>query len=84
MRDFIEILAVPLLGSIFVIFMIFALILSFAKSQTIKTCSVFQQQSGFNTKYVEYTYFNFDCLAEQTDGKWISTDNIYFNTQKPD
>lgn len=36
-------------------------------------CDSFAQQSGFQTKFVDYTAFSYDCLAERSDGKWIST-----------
>ena len=55
--------------------------LVFGKNQTRQSCLSFSYQSGYETKYVEYTYFRFDCLAKQSDGKWISTENIYANTE---
>lgn len=51
-------------------------LLSFSKSQMKQSCTAFQTTSGYETKYIEYTYFRFDCLAKQDNGKWISTESL--------
>lgn len=49
---------------------------SIDKSNTRKSCDVFGVISGYETKYVEYTYWNFDCLAKTENGKWLSTSSL--------
>jgi len=79
-----EIVIESIAGLFFIIvisvFLLMGLI-SFGKSQTKSSCVRFAAETGYETKYAEYTYFRFNCLAKQSDGKWISTENIYANTQ---
>ncbi|QRY51814.1 hypothetical protein [Mycolicibacterium septicum] len=37
------------------------------------SCAAFAEASGRETKFVEYNFFEWDCLTPQSDGKWIST-----------
>lgn len=69
-----------ILGLAVVLVLGFAGIISFGKSQLRTACYKFEAVSGFETKYVEYTYFHYDCLAEQEDGRWISTALMYYPT----
>ncbi len=39
-------------------------------------CSSFSEQSGRETKFVDYTYFAWDCLTPGADGKWISVEQL--------
>jgi hypothetical protein len=41
-----------------------------------RSCYSFGQQSGRETKFVDYTFFSWDCLTPTTDNKWISIDNL--------
>jgi hypothetical protein len=54
---------------------IMVIIVSFEKSQVRKSCEVFSLVSGRETKYVEYTFWKFDCLTPQNGG-WISSYNL--------
>lgn len=48
----------------------------FSKNQVRQACNVFSVESKRETKFVEYTYWNFDCLTPQSDGKWVSAFNL--------
>lgn len=37
------------------------------------SCEIFADQSGRETKFVDYNWGSWDCLTPQSDGKWIST-----------
>lgn len=65
-----------ILGVIIGVIIVIALSINgFVKSQTKKSCEVFSQQSNRETKYVEYTFWRYDCLTPQ-DGGWISAYNL--------
>ncbi len=49
------------------------------KPLAVTQCSSFSQESGYETKFVEYHVLSFDCLAERTDGRWISTSKLREN-----
>ena len=51
---------------------------AFDRSQQQKACIAFSQQSGRQTKFVEYTYWSRDCLTPSSDGSgtWISAYNL--------
>lgn len=49
---------------------------AFNKSQIQAACRVFGTESNYETKYVEYTYWSVDCLAQLEDGQWISAFNL--------
>ena len=38
-----------------------------------RACTAFSGASNRTTKFVEYTYWSWDCLTPTADGKWIST-----------
>lgn len=39
-------------------------------------CVAFQQQTGRETRYAEYTYWSYDCLVKTSDDKWLPRDQI--------
>lgn len=42
----------------------------------VKSCGIFAEESGYQTKFVDYNFFSWDCLARRDDGKWVSRDNL--------
>ena len=42
----------------------------------VNSCHIFADQSGYDTKFVDYNFFQWDCLAHRDDGKWVSRDNL--------
>lgn len=65
---------------VFVMILIFAVMVVFGVPLTLidrgianTSCNAFERESGYNTRFVSYTFFTYDCLAEQENGKWIST-----------
>lgn len=47
-----------------------------AFSQDRAACTGFATNTGRVTKFVSYTYWQWDCLTPSTDGHWISIDNL--------
>ena len=47
-----------------------------SKHFTKVNCVAFQRETGRETRYAEYNYWNFDCLAKTSDGKWLPTDRL--------
>jgi hypothetical protein len=43
----------------------------------IADCRNFASQSGYETKFAQYTWWTWDCLAETDNGKWVSKDNLH-------
>ena len=41
-----------------------------------KTCISFGRQSNYTVKWADYNFWTYDCLAQTSNGKWISTDNL--------
>lgn len=39
-------------------------------------CKDYAVESNFETKFVDYSYFSWDCLAKTGDGKWVPISNI--------
>lgn len=39
-------------------------------------CHTYATQTGRETRFVNYTYWSWDCLVRSTDGKWISKDQL--------
>lgn len=50
--------------------------LSFIKHQTRIQCEGFSQTANRETRYVEYSYWSFDCLTPDKGDKWISTEML--------
>lgn len=76
MDDFLEIVVAPL-----VVIMVFVGGITFGAikwqhSMDQTACTVFADQSGRETKFVDYNWASWDCLTPQSDGKWISTSNL--------
>ena len=42
----------------------------------VNSCRIFAEQSGYETKFVDYNFFEWDCLAHREDGKWVSRDSL--------
>lgn len=49
---------------------------SWNKSQLKKSCNVFAEESNRETKYVEYTFWRYDCLTPQENEIWTSVFNL--------
>jgi hypothetical protein len=56
-----------------------------AKHMSAETCHNWSVQNQRPTKFVLYTYWNWDCLTKTADGHWISTSNYnaYISGQVP-
>lgn len=39
-------------------------------------CVKFAEASGFETKFQDYNFFSYECLAKRTDGKWVGSDKL--------
>lgn len=51
-------------------------LVSFGNGQKRAGCDRFEQESGYETKYIEYTFWYTDCLAKLDSGKWVSAFNL--------
>lgn len=40
------------------------------------SCNAFGLTSGREVRFVDYTFWSWDCLTPASDGKWISIDNL--------
>lgn len=40
------------------------------------SCNAFADNSGRETRFVRYTYWTWDCLTPQADGRWIPVDAL--------
>ena len=49
------------------------------KHWTEANCPKWGQQMGYETKFVQYGDFTYDCLAKTPSGKWIPIDNVSQN-----
>lgn len=56
------VIALPVVGAI-----------AIDRSLTEANCAKFEHASGFKTKFVDFNFVSYDCLAQRTDGKWVST-----------
>lgn len=43
---------------------------------SVNNCRIFQDETGYETKFVDYHFFKWDCLAQTKTGKWVSKDNL--------
>ena len=59
-----------------VIALIIIAVVSFAKGVDRNACTKFAEQSNRETKFVDYSFWYWDCLTPTKDGKWISTYNL--------
>lgn len=79
MKDIIESIGI-FIALIFTIILITSPFVLFGnawgKSQTSKSCDTFAIESDRETKYVEYTYWRYDCLTLTDSGNWISAYNL--------
>lgn len=41
-----------------------------------KTCHRFGDESGREVRFVDYSFWTWDCLTPTSDGKWISIDRL--------
>ena len=60
-----------LLGNLIVIILVVVGVNLWMQSQAEKSCKVFGEVSNRETKYVEYTWWNFSCITPDSNGKWI-------------
>jgi hypothetical protein len=67
---FIGLVFIVLLGSIF------TGANAVTKHFTKVNCVAFSRETGRETRYAEYTYWSFDCLAKTNDGKWLPKDQL--------
>lgn len=44
-----------------------------SRSQSESSCTAFASETHRETKFVNYTYWDYDCITPASDGKWIST-----------
>lgn len=62
-----------IMGCVAVLAVIVWGVVCFDKNQIQKSCPKFSESSGYETKYVEYTYWNYACVAKTKGGKWIDS-----------
>lgn len=41
-----------------------------------RTCTAFGNEADREVRFVEFTYFSWDCLTPDSNGKWISIDRL--------
>ena len=41
-----------------------------------RTCTSFGREAEREVRFVEFTYFSWDCLTPDSNGKWISIDRL--------
>lgn len=39
-------------------------------------CVAYAQRTGRETRFVDYSFFKWDCLTPSQDGKWLPTDQL--------
>jgi hypothetical protein len=44
---------------------------------TVSKCHTFAEASGYQTKFVDFNFFSYDCLGKTSDGRWIPTDRLH-------
>ncbi len=42
----------------------------------VTVCRRFQEETGYQTKFVDYNFFYYECLLKGSDGKWIPADKL--------
>ena len=42
----------------------------------VNSCGIFAVESGYQTKFVDYNFFDWACLAQREDGKWVNRDAL--------
>lgn len=47
-----------------------------SKHFTMSNCEGFARETQRETRYAEYNYWNYECLAKTTDGKWLPSDQL--------
>lgn len=55
---------------------IFVPIRQIAHHYDVAKCDTFAQQTGYETKFVDYNIADWDCLARTASGKWVSTSQL--------
>lgn len=69
---------------IVVVFVIAALIVvPISRHYDAAACHSFGKQSDRTVRFVNYTYWKWDCLTPSSDGKWISTSMLRDLTDNP-
>ena len=63
-------------GVTVVCFLIFVVIRNITVHYDRAACHSFSEQANRETKFVNYTYWAWDCLTPTADGKWISAENL--------
>jgi hypothetical protein len=73
---------VALVGSIIVVVLAVIVMIAVPLSRHYDkaACHSFGDNTGRTVKFVNYTYWRWDCLTPSTDGKWISTDRLWEET----
>ena len=69
-------IASVVIGAVVLTFGLAAGVTVIDKHYTKINCAAFERETGRNTRYAEYNWWSYDCLAETTDGKWLPTDNL--------
>lgn len=42
----------------------------------VSSCHSFAAQSGYETKWADYNFLYYECLAKTNNGKWVPTDSL--------
>jgi hypothetical protein len=48
----------------------------FAHPIDASSCQSFGSASGYEVRFVDYNFFEWDCLAKTSSGKWVSATNL--------
>ncbi len=43
---------------------------------SVKKCEQFNASTGFATKFVDWNFFNYECLVQNTSGRWIPLNQL--------
>lgn len=76
MSELIGITTVVIVGFVVLFSAIFFPVVALDKHYTRINCVKFAEQSGFETKFADYNFATYECLAKRTDGKWVGSDKL--------
>lgn len=51
-------------------------LIALSKTNDYHTCISFGKETNREVRFVNYTFFRWDCLTPAKDGKWISTKGL--------
>lgn len=76
MDDLIEFVVIPVTIFVTSFVLLFGVTRQWGHHVDVSECTAFGAASGYETKFVDYNFWDWDCLAKIDNAKWVEARNL--------